>query len=124
MQIPEENMKKKLIEQFLNIHESMLRAQINVIRQFRREAGIESVQPKPEKGMSQVDMIYDILRTSNEPIHIDQLIAAAQEKFKIKMDKESVVSALAKRIKRHDRFVKTAPNTYFLIDQKAEGGPR
>ena len=117
-------MKNKLIEQFLNINESMLRAQLNVIRQFRREAGIQSTEPKPGKGMSQVDMIYDILKDSMSPIHIDQLIVDAEKKFDVKLEKESVVSALAKRIKRNDRFVKTAPNTYFLIDQKGEGGTR
>ena len=117
-------MKNKLIEQFLDIQESLLRAQLNVIRQFRRQTGLAAAEPKPEKGMSQVDMIYDLLRDSKVPLHIDQLIVGASEKFRVSIDKESVVSALAKRIKRHDRFVKTAPNTYFLIDKMGEGGSR
>lgn len=117
-------MEKQIIEQLLNIQESLLRAQINVIRQFIRESGLESTVLKAEKGMSQVDMIYDILKHSKEPMHIDQLIVAANQKYQVTLEKESVVSALAKRIKRQDRFIKTAPNTYFLIDIKSEGDPR
>lgn len=117
-------MKNKLFEQFLNIQESMLRAQLNVIRQFRREAGIASTEPKPDKSMSQIDMVHDILKSSETPMHIDQIIVIVSEKFQFEMDKESIVSALAKRIKRHDRFIKTAPNTYFLIDPKAEKGAK
>lgn len=110
-------MENEFWEQFLNLQEAMLRAQLNVIRQFRHELGLEPETSKKERSMSQVDMIYAILKDSKKPVHIDQLIIDAQKKFRVTLEKESVVSALAKRIKRQDRFVKTAPNTYFLIEQ-------
>lgn len=72
--------------------------------------------------MSQMDMVYDILSHFPSAMHVDDIIAVAQQKFDIKLDKESVVSALAKRIKRHDRFIKIAPNTYGLIDRHGQGG--
>jgi len=114
-------MENKLIELFLTINESMLRAQLSVIQQFRRDLGLEPQKKKTNKGMSQIAMIYDILKDSKSPVHIDQLLLDVQKKFDVKLEKESVVSALTKRIKRNDRFIKTAPNTYFRIDQKDQG---
>lgn len=111
--------KKELLELF----ESLLRAQLNTIRQLRKEAGFEA-QTAKGKSMSQVDIVYDILANAQHPMHIDAIIAAAQNRFDVKLDKESIVSALTKRIKRQDRFVKTGPNTFSLLSLYPEGGKR
>lgn len=113
----------KISDEILTLFESMLRAQLNVIRHFRKQAGIEIEAPK-EKRMSQMEIVYDILRQSQKPMHVDDIIATAKSKFTLELDKESVVSALAKRIKRNDRFIKIAPNTYALIDQNMGGKPK
>ena len=108
-------MKTHLSEELLNFYESLLRAQLNVVRQFKKQQGFKEEQK--EKRMSHPDIIYDILKESQKPMHVDDIIFAVKRKFDIELDKESVVSALAKRIKRQDRFIKTAPNTYGLIEQ-------
>jgi hypothetical protein len=116
-------MSKIISEELLNLFESLLRAQLNTIRQLRKAAGIEK-EPVKEKRMSQVDIVYDILASSQRPMHIDDIIAQAQRRFEIHLEKESIVSALTKRIKRQDRFVKTAPNTFALLTKEMEGGQR
>jgi hypothetical protein len=108
-------MNSHLSEELLNFYESLLRAQLNVVRQFKKQQGFKEEQK--EKRMSHPDIIYDILKESRKPMHVDDIIFAVKRKFDIELDKESVVSALAKRIKRQDRFIKTAPNTYGLIEQ-------
>jgi hypothetical protein len=105
----------------LGLFESLLQAQLNVIRQFRKAAGVEK-EPLKEKRMSQIDVVYDILASAQRPMHIDDIIAQAQRQFQLQRDKESIVSALTKRIKRQDRFVKTAPNTFALLTKEVEGG--
>jgi hypothetical protein len=115
-------MENKLVDEILSFYEALIRAQLNVIRQFRKQLGLTEIEPTTEKRMSQMDMVYDILSKSQAPMHVDDIIALTHQKFDIKLDKESVVSALAKRIKRQDRFIKTAPNTYSLIDQESNGG--
>ena len=72
--------------------------------------------------MSHVDIVYDILTAAQRPMHIDDIIAQAQRRFAIQLDKESIVSALTKRVKRQDRFIKTAPNTFALLAKNLEGG--
>lgn len=109
-------MEKSFKKELLTICESMLRAQLNVIKQLRREAGIDEDKGE-KKSMSQIDMVYDILSEHSRPLHVDVIIEKIANKFHTQLDKESVVSALAKRVKRQDRFIKTAPNTFTLIDQ-------
>lgn len=114
-------MSMKISEELLSLYEHLLRAQINVIRQLRKESGYDE-KVKEEKGMSQVSMAYDILCSSAHPMHIDSIIRAIEQRFQTKIDKESIVSALTKRVKRQDRFIKTGPNTFYLIHQDQKGG--
>lgn len=108
-------MSHTITKELLDLFESLLRAQLNTIRQLRKEAGFENGSPK-ERSKSQVDLVYDILVDAQHPMHVDTIITLAEERFEIKLEKESIVSALTKRIKRQDRFVKTAPNTFSLLN--------
>jgi hypothetical protein len=113
-------MATKISEELLNLYESLLRAQLNVIRQYRKDSGLENSDEPANKGMSQMDIIYDILSESQKSMHVDDIIDIAEKRFDKKFDKESIVSALAKRVSRQDRFIKTAPNTFFLISKGQE----
>lgn len=110
-------------KELLDLFDALLRAQLNTIRQFRKAAGMEE-KPKKEKRISQVDMVYDILDARQRPMHVDAIIEQAKQLYDVQLEKESIVSALSKRIKRQDRFMKTAPNTFALISQDMEGGRR
>ncbi len=114
-------METNISEELLNLHESLLRAQLNVVRQLRKEAGLQDLDESKRKSMSQMDMVYDILNSTQRPMHVNEIIAIAKDKFEQDLDKESIVSALAKRVKRQDRFIKTAPNTFALIAQDPVG---
>lgn len=115
-------MVKQISEELLRLFESLLRAQLNTIRQLRKAAGyVEPEEPK-EKRMSHMDMVYDILSSEQRPLHVDAIITAMESKFKTKVDKESLVSALLKRVRRQDRFVKLGRNTFGLLSSGEEGG--
>jgi len=114
-------METNFSEELLNLHESLLRAQLNVVRQIRKEAGLQELDEPKEKRMSQMDMVYDILNQTQKPMHVNDIISIAKDKFDVELDKESIVSALAKRVKRQDRFIKIAPNTFTLIAQDLGG---
>jgi hypothetical protein len=115
-------MESKITNDLVNLYESMLRAQLNVIKQFRKSKGIEGDEKPKEKRMSHMDIVYDILLVAKHPTHVNDIITIAEKRFNIQLDKESLVSALAKRVKRHDRFIKTAPNTFSLISNDWKGG--
>ena len=75
----------------------------------------------PEGGrMSGMDMITDILAREGRSLHITEILAAVEKRFGVELDRESVVSAMSKRVARQDRFMRTAPNTFALIPERED----
>jgi hypothetical protein len=106
-------MNDDLKNSILNIFETSLDAQLRAVRRLRQG---ESSPPRthPKKGLSQVDMAYDVLKKARQPLHVSQLLARIQASFSVSVDRESLVSSLSKKIARGDRFLRTAKNTFAL----------
>lgn len=114
-----ERMDENLRSTLLEVIESSLEAQLRAVRRLRSPiAGVGKTvggPGKPKKtGMSQVDMAYAIL-LSGQPMHIKDLLEAIHARFGTQVDRESLVSALSKRVARGDRFERVAKNTFSLI---------
>ena len=62
--------------------------------------------------MSNMDMALDILRRAQRPLHISEIIAQVKTKYGMELDRESLVSALVKKVHRHQELSRTAPNTF------------
>ncbi len=104
-------MESKIPEWFLSFNESLFLAQLRTVRQLK--------SPKPKKAkriegksMSNMDMAIDILRRAQRPLHISEIIAQVKTKYGVPLDRESLVSALVKKIHRHQGLSRTAPNTF------------
>ena len=104
-------MESKIPEWFLSFYESLFSAQLRAIRQLK--------SPKVRKGkrvegksMSNMDMAMDILRRSRIPLHISEIIAQIKSKHGVTLDRESLVSALVKKVHRRQGLSRTAPNTF------------
>ena len=104
-------------EDIIDILEAVSKAQLNTLRRLRRSTTKEPPGGgvKPAKSMSQVDMAYDILRSAGRPLQISEIITLVAKRHAVRLDRESIVSALAKRIARKDRFVHTGPNTFSVL---------
>jgi len=89
-----------------------LEAQVRALKKLRGPA--EEEEPHV-RGLSQLSMAFNILESAGEPLHISQIIAAAEIKFGVKLERESLVSALSKKVMKGDRFVRTGKNTFALI---------
>jgi hypothetical protein len=95
----------------LNAFEIALDAQLRAIRRLK-SSGPE--KKRERKSMSQVDMVYDILRRSGKPLHISEILDRVEKSFGQRLDRESVVSSLVKKVQRQDRFVRTDKNVFAL----------
>ena len=93
--------------------EASLDAQLRAVRRLRREAQ-PAKQRSPAKGRSQVDLAFDVLQRAGKPLHVSELIARVAKIHGVTLDRESIVSALTKKVQRGDRFVRTAPNVFSL----------
>lgn len=87
-----------------------LEAQVRALKKLR---GSHEHVPR-EKSKSQVDMVSDILNKAGRPLHISEIIAAIEKKFEVKLERESLVSSLSKKVVKGDRFVRAGKNTFAL----------
>ena len=88
-----------------------LEAQLRALKRLRGSS--EEDEPR-EKSMSQVDIAFNILSAVGAPLHVSQIISEAEKTFGVKLDRESLVSALSKKVMKEDRFVRTGKNTFDL----------
>jgi len=104
----------KIKDIILETIESSLEAQLRAVR--RLKTGKEP--PKTlgrKKGMSQIDMAYDILQREKAPLHVSKIIERIEQTHGQLVDRESLVSALVKKVQRKDRFIRTDKNVFGLI---------
>ena len=104
-------MENKIPEALLDLYESLLSAQLRTVRRLKSP---KAKKPKAEssKRMSNIDMALDILRSFPRPLHISDILIQIKAKYKVTLDRESLVSALVKKIHRLKGLSRTAPNTF------------
>ncbi len=100
--------------------EASLSAQLKAIRSLRSGQATHSLSSptrptKTHKGRSHIDMTYAILLEAQQPLHVTEIISRIAARFDTKVDRESLVSALSKRVARQDRFTRTDKNTFTLL---------
>jgi hypothetical protein len=104
-------MESKIPEWFLCFYESLFSAQLRALRQLKSPKP-RSVKRREDKSMSNMDMAVDILRRSHGPLHISEIISQVKAKHGVTLDRESLVSALVKKVHRRQGLSRTAPNTF------------
>lgn len=98
-------------DKLLQLQGELLKSQLKIIYRYQRQIPIGE---KKIIRASQLDLIEDILASSNKPLHISNIIDIAQSDYNVTLERDSIVSALIKKIKAGKRFVKVAPNTFAL----------
>lgn len=104
-------MGSEIPEWFLSFYESLFSAQLRTVRQLKSPKP-KKVKERENKSMSNMDMALDILRRAQRPLHISEIIAQVKAKYGVALDRESLVSALVKKVHRHQELSRTAPNTF------------
>jgi hypothetical protein len=97
----------------LSVFEASLEAQLRAVRRLR-QGEPDAAAPRRRKGLSQVEMAFDILKRARSPLHISDLLDRIQAQFGVTVDRESLVSSLTKKVSRNDRFLRPDKNTFSL----------
>jgi hypothetical protein len=97
----------------LNVFEASLEAQLRAVRRLRHGERAPAGLRRP-KGLSQVDMAFDILKKASAPLHVSEILNRIQIQFGQSIDRESLVSSLTKKVTRGDRFLRPEKNTFSL----------
>jgi HB1, ASXL, restriction endonuclease HTH domain len=106
-----------LRDDLIDVLEAVSKAQLDTLRRLRRSSQQKTAPGGTQrvKSMSQVDMVHDILRNAGRPLHISEIMTLVDKRHGVTLDRESIVSALAKRVARKDRFIRTGPNTFSVL---------
>jgi len=111
-------MESNLRDVVLEAVETCLDAQLRAVRRLRKTPP-GPTEPPPPRRMSQVDMALDILGKARKPLHVTELLTRIEKAFGQAVDRESLVSALTKKVLRGDRFVRTDKNTFGLKEERS-----
>ena len=111
------------LDKYLEIQREMLQAQIKVIYRHQRKT---LPNKQKLKRTSNLTIVEDILQNANQPLHISKIIQIAKKDYNVDLERDSIVSALIKKINAGKMFIRVAPNTFSLKNDAEtgdEGGP-
>lgn len=111
----------------LEVLDRVLSAALREVRSIRARAPVDSssAPPLPAAGapvsMSQTDLCIDVLKAAGRPLHANALLDALAARG-VRTTRESLVSALTKKLAPVGAFVRTGPNTFGLAGRDSVEG--
>jgi hypothetical protein len=108
-------MKPLTKDDLIEVLENTALAQLRALRSLRRAS--HRPAPIPGKRKSNMDIVHDILSAANGPLHLDQILQRAKKDHHRQLRRESLVSALTKKVLDQNTFCRTAPNTFDLLQR-------
>jgi len=96
-------------ESYLQYQKEITETKLKIINRFQK-----AVQPKPIKRTSKIEIAKNVLRIAGRPLHVSEIIKLAERDFQVVLDRDSIVSAILKKVNTGKSFVRTAPNTFSL----------
>lgn len=96
------------------ILESMVESLEAQVRALKKLRGSPEAEKPRSKSMSQLGIVLNILTRAGRSLHASEIIAEAEKVFSVKLERESLVSALSKKVMKGDRFIRTGKNTFAL----------
>ena len=100
----------------LEVMESMLRAGLRSVRGQLSSMGGEAAKAPRKERKSNTGLVADILREAGHPLHIDEIIRIAGASRGVRLHRESIVSALSKKLLEGKVFRRTGRNEFALIE--------
>ena len=101
--------------EWAKLQELLLKSQLKIVRQFLKEGQQPKFKPRG-KGRSQMSIIYDLLLAAQTPLHVTEIIERAKIEFNVHLDRDSIVSALSKKVKSGRMFKRVKANTFTILD--------
>ena len=103
----------------LEVMESMFKAGLRSVREHLSALGLEERTVPRKERKSNTKLVADILREAGHPLHIDEIIRIAGASKGVELHRESIVSALSKKLLEGKVFRRTGRNEFALIEWEA-----
>lgn len=100
--------------QLLDVLDSMLSAALREVRRARAVGPAPLLRKRAtDKSKSNTELCLDVLVQAGRPIHVSALVETLTRKG-VRTSRDSLVSALTKRLAPRGPFLRTAANTFGL----------
>ena len=96
-------------ESYLQYQKEITETKLKIITRFQK-----GIQAKPDKRTSKIEIARNVLHIAGRPLHVSEIIRLAQRDFQVTLDRDSIVSAILKKVNAGKSFIRTAPNTFAL----------
>ena len=96
-------------ESYLQYQKEITETKLKIINRFQK-----AVEPKSKKRTSKIEIARNVLHIAGRPLHVSEIIRLAQRDFQVALDRDSIVSAILKKVNADKLFTRTAPNTFAL----------
>ena len=100
-------------ESYLQYQREITETKLKIINRFQK-----AVQPKSTKRTSKIEIAKNVLRIAGRPLHVSEIIQVAERDFQVTLDRDSIVSAILKKVNAGKSFIRTAPNTFALKEHQ------
>lgn len=101
------------IDKYLQFKKEVAQATIKIIEQFQK-SGIEGTS----KRTSNIDIVQYVLKSAGRPVHVSEIIRLVKQDHGIELNRDSIVSAMLKKVNSGQEFIRTAPNTFALAKEE------
>lgn len=100
-------------KRYLQYQKEVAQAKLKIVERFQQ---LDSRQSK--KRTSNIDVVQNVLNSAGRSLHVSDIIQMAEQQYQVQLNRDSIVSAILKKINAGQTFVRTAPNTFALKTDK------
>lgn len=100
-------------DKYLQFQKEVAQATLKIVERFQQPTGGPA-----QKRTSNIDIVQDVLRNAEQPLHVSEIISRAKEDHGVELSRDSIVSALLKKVSAGQGIVRTAPNTFALAKEE------
>ena len=100
-------------KQFLQYQREVVQATLKIIEHFQQQE-----QRQTKSRTSNIKIVENVLGSAGRPLHVSDIIRMAEEEYQVQLNRDSIVSAILKKINAGQAFIRTAPNTFALKTDK------
>jgi len=98
---------------YLQYNKDIAIAKLKIIEHFQKQG-----RGQAKKRTSNIDIVQNVLNSAGRPLHVSDIIQMAQKHYQVQLNRDSIVSAILKKINAGETFIRTAPNTFALKTSK------
>jgi len=95
-------------ESYIQYQKEITESKLKVINRFQK-----GIKPTTKR-TSKIEIAKNVLHIAGRPLHVSEIIQLAKRDFKVDLDRDSIVSAILKKVKAGKSFIRTSPNTFAL----------